>query len=134
MIEQGIDCPEVYGDFAAILPMIYFPKKEKKRYTGVIPHMAEYHGERHEWDITRPVEETIDFILESECIYTSSLHAYIAAGMYGIKAQWIRSDKVIGQDFKFNDYRDTEYNPNKFLSVCPFKERLFEYAASINKG
>lgn len=136
MIDQGIDCPEVYGDFAMVLPMIYFPKKEKKRNIGYIPHMADYRGDDHEnkWDITRPVEETIDFILESDSVITSSFHAYMVARHYGIEAHMMESENVIGQRFKFNDYRDTEYDPNKFLSVCPFKERLFEYAASINKG
>lgn len=125
LLDRGIDCPEVYGDPAQILPLIYNPKIEKQRAIGIIPHVADYDkiGDwyKNKWDLNREVEETIDFILGCEQIQSSSLHAIIVAHAYGIPYIWVRSGNVIGGDFKFRDFMETEYDLQKFIEVAPFK-------------
>lgn len=124
LLKQGIDCPKIYGDFGFILPMIYNPEIEKKRKVAFIPHVVDRHLFYDPFDLNGPVERTIDHILESELVCSSSLHVLITAHAYGVPYQWIRSKNVIGDDFKFYDFFETDYDIEKFMSVCPFKEYL----------
>lgn len=113
LLKQGVECPEVYGDPALLLPKFYFPKVEKKYKLGIIPH---YVDKDHNWlkkidsnvkiiDICNETYKFIDELLECEMILSSSLHGVIAADAYGIPNMWIKmSDKVGGNGFKFKDY------------------------------
>lgn len=121
--KNKIEAPEIFGDPAIILPLLYNPKKEKQRETGIIHHMADYniHGQGH--DITKSVEETIDYILESERILTSSLHALITAFAYNIEPIVLYSENVIGQKMKVSDFmKSPVYNLNTFIKSCPIPE------------
>jgi pyruvyltransferase len=120
-IKAGIDCPEVYGDPALLMPRFYKPKISKKFKYGIIPHYIDYN---HDWvkkyhndpnvkiiDITHSSESElfthrfIDEILECEIIFSSSLHGLIAADAYNVPSYWLElSDKVVGNGFKFEDY------------------------------
>lgn len=124
LLSKGIDCPEVYGDPAQILPLIYNPKIEKAKKVGLVPHISDRHLYTDFIDITQPIEKFIDSILECEIIKSSSLHALIVADAYGLKYEWIPSDNVIGGDFKFKDFFDTEYDLQKFIDCFPFKNKL----------
>lgn len=124
IMTKGFECPEVYGDPAQILPLIYKPEIEKKRSVGIVPHMADQHLYTDFIDITQPVERFIDSILECELIKSSSLHAIIVADAYGLKWEWIPSDNVIGHGFKFRDFIETEYNLKKFIDCFPFKHLI----------
>lgn len=114
-LDRGIECPEVYGDPALLLPRYYFPKIEKKYKLGIIPHYVDQDNEWIEWkknlpyvkiiDILSGVHSVVDEILSCEMIISSSLHGIIAADAYGVPNKWVEfSDKVGGGGFKFRDY------------------------------
>jgi len=114
LLEQGIECPEVYGDPALLMPYLYSSKKEKKYILGIIPH---YMDRDNDWLneipdniliidlITDSPLNIIDQINSCECIASSSLHGLIMADAYKIPSLWIEfSNKLIGGHFKFLDY------------------------------
>lgn len=115
LIEQGIDCPEVYGDPALLYPRFYNPVIEKKYKWGIIPHYVDQHVDwldrfknRNDVKIINILDhptKVIDNIKSCERIISSALHGIIAADAYGIPSKWIKlSDKVAGNGFKFRDY------------------------------
>jgi pyruvyltransferase len=126
LIEQGFDCPEVYGDPALLYPKFYNPSIEKKYKWGIIPH---YVDQKVSWldkfknnadvkiiNILDHPNKVIDDIKSCEKIISSALHGIIAADAYGIPAKWIKlSDDVAGNGFKFMDYfasvKRTDVNP-----------------------
>jgi len=120
VIEQGYARPSVYGDTAALLPLVYSPNIPKTRIVGFVPHYIEYKGEG--CDLLAEVEETIDYILSSEKIVTSSLHAFLTARAYGVEAEFYHSNNVIGQNIKILDVISHSPTPELFLSVCPIEE------------
>ena len=115
LIEQGIECPDIYGDPALLLPRIFNPKVEKKYKVGIVPHFVD---QKNNWvrlqsvredvliiDVYEPVEKVITDILSCRSILSSSLHGLIVADAYEIPSLWIKlSDKVKGKGFKFRDY------------------------------
>jgi len=115
VLKQGLDCPEVYGDPALLMPRFYRPDAQKKFRLGVIPH---YVDQKHPWvqrarkqkgvrviNILGGITQVVDAVVSCEAIVSSSLHGLVIADAYGIPNAWIRlSDKVIGQGFKFRDY------------------------------
>ena len=116
---KGIKCPEVYGDPAILMPLVY-PCKKKKRYKmGIIPHMIDLrernvielinnHKDKVQLiDIKNYIkwDSVIDQINECEFIVSSSLHGIILSDAYGIPNIWIKlSCKVKGDGYKFYDY------------------------------
>ncbi len=115
----GVKIPEpvVYGDPAILLPLIYSPKKLKMVKTGIVPHYTdleeaqeryneqEQKGEVRIIDPRLPIEQFIDEISACGYIYSSSLHGLIIADAYGISNERVVfGDKLVGGDFKFNDY------------------------------
>jgi len=114
LLEQGIDCPEIYGDPALLFPKYYNPDVDKKYKLGIIPHYVDAKSkwiesiERDDIKILDICSETHDFVnslKECEKVVSSSLHGIIAADAYGIPNMWIKmSQKVGGHGFKFRDY------------------------------
>jgi pyruvyltransferase len=109
----GGEDPEVYGDPGLLLPLIYQPKGPKTGEIGVLPHYVDKNakiplktGVHYRMiDITAPWPEVIDNICACSMIRTSALHGVIAAEAYGIPVIWEQySDKIIGGEFKFQDY------------------------------
>lgn len=115
ILHQGFNCPEVYGDPALLMPLLYRPQIHKRFKVGIIPH---YVDQKNNWvskigqdksvkliDINSSIYEFIDDVLSCELIASSSLHGLICADSYGIPSVRLRiSDKIIGGDFKFKDY------------------------------
>lgn len=127
LLEAGIECPEVYGDPALLLPKLYQPEQpiEKSYELGIIPHFVD---KEHPWlqkashDPTIRIinvqdlslENFVNAVLSCKAILSSSLHGLIIADAYGIPSGWISfkkggfpffpKKKVIGKGFKFQDY------------------------------
>ncbi len=118
LISSGIDCPEIYGDPALLMPYVYQPKKtiEKKYKVGIVPHIVDkdiawlkHYSNNNEIKIlnlqsSNPLS-VIDDILECEKIISSSLHGIIVSDAYNIPSLWVKfSNNITGGNFKFLDY------------------------------
>lgn len=107
-----IDCPEIYGDPALLLPYFFpeFKRKEQTKYDYlIIPHYSEQklfpkelYGENVVYP-TEPWDVVISKILESQFVISSSLHGIIVAEAFGIPAICL---KVTMNEplFKYRDY------------------------------
>ncbi len=113
LIGAGIDCPEVYGDPALLLPrVIPLSRATAPRYSlGVIPHYQDKGRVAVEdariavLDIQGGLESFLGTLIECERIVSSSLHGVIFAEAYGIPAGELRiGDDVRGAAHKFEDY------------------------------
>lgn len=117
LLEQGISCPEIYGDPALLISRFYCPKVEKKYKLGVIAHYADQNSPflntlKNDKDVLmidiKHYSHWLDFIDQicmCEVIASSSLHGLIVSVAYGIPNVWI---KLVGSkltdDFKFHDF------------------------------
>lgn len=151
LLKQGYQVSETYGDPALLLPRYYNPKKIVKEYTiGVIPHYNDFKKVegfyKHEKSIllidlmTNDVEKTTNDFLKCEKIVSSSLHGIIVAHAYGIPAIWQKfSDKVFGDDIKYQDYFESVEIPNYKSEILDTKisndalESLFNEKISLPK-
>jgi pyruvyltransferase len=114
LLKSGVNCPEIYGDPALLLPTFYDPYVEKRFQVGIIPHFIDkglslFSGRINEniliIDIERGIESVVKDIKACNCILSSSLHGLICADSYRIPTAWVRlSENVKGGDFKFMDY------------------------------
>ena len=114
----AVDCPEIYGDPAMLLPLVYKPKVQKAYKWGLIPHVVDLHHPVVE-DIraNHPEVLVIDLahykhwtdvindICSCEKIASSSLHGLIVSDAFGVPNSWVElSGKISGGYFKFRDY------------------------------
>jgi hypothetical protein len=109
VLRNGGICPEIYGDAAWFLPILY---------TGVILHYThedapiEIGPEIRRIDIRRlgyeQIEAFLDEMLSCERIISTSLHGVIIAQAYGIPAAFATAEgsvkQVHGDGVKFRDY------------------------------
>ena len=133
LLELGYEVPEVYGDPALLLPRYFHPKVEKKYQYGLVPHYNDYQLIEKWFEnrsdillidmMTNDIEsKTIEF-LQCEKIISSSLHGIIIAHTYGIPAVWQKfSDKVFGDDIKYQDYMESVQIPFYHSSI---KNKVF---------
>lgn len=109
----GATCPEVYGDPALLIPLVYNPDVAKEYEIGVVLRWSE-----KKWlteaeagpgvkiiDLgTDDVEAVLNAMKRCKRILTSSLHGLIIADAYGIPNAWLSSRTPKGGEFKFYDY------------------------------
>lgn len=110
LIKLGFQCPNIYGDPAILMPLIYKPVKEKTYDYLVIPQFVDEKNFRTAHPKERMVsmntddyKSVIDIILSSEIVYSSSLHGIILAESYGTPAIFFRGLQK-NYDFKYLDY------------------------------
>ena len=104
LLDNGYACPEVYGDPAILMPLIYPAKKSEKTYPClVIPH---YSFTTEAVYILSPMTADwrmfVDQILKAELVVSSSLHGIILAEAYGIPAILLNDHDM--NLFKYKDY------------------------------
>jgi pyruvyltransferase len=150
LLENNIDCPEVYGDPALLIPRVYSPPIKKKYRLGIIPHFVDQDSSwlktLNDPDILiidvlqKSPLRFIDELLSCERIAASSLHGLIVADAYGIPSVWLKfSDDISGGSFKFIDYfksvgrKDRE--PLTVLSettVTAIEDQFYDYKTDID--
>jgi pyruvyltransferase len=110
LMERGIAVPEIYGDPALLLPMLFperFARHTQSPYV-VVPNLhdlklAQDARMRH---IVSPIlswNRCVTEILKGELVISSSLHGIIIAEAYGIPARYLRLSDT-ENIFKYNDY------------------------------
>jgi pyruvyltransferase len=117
VMEQGVDCPEVYGDPILLLPDYYKPQVKKTDAIGVIPHFSVLNdpvfqnlkkNDKVRFIPTREYDSWqgfVDAIAECSVIISSSLHGLIVAYAYGVPAVWVKDKNMTkGWDTKFYDF------------------------------
>lgn len=117
LLDQGVSCPEIYGDPALLLPFLYKPYENKKFKLGIIPHISDLshpslktmvedlNAHIIRFDSYKDWKSVIDEICSCEYILSSSLHGLIISDAYHIPNLWIGiGNGLIGGEFKFHDY------------------------------
>lgn len=151
--ELGFIAPEVLGDPALLLPLIYQPSNQKKYRFGIIPHVNHFHHFKSDFlpenvlliDLnSNNIENIIEMISSCEKIISTSLHGLIVAHAYKIDALWfyIENQPLHGDNIKFYDYFSSlsipAYEPlkleiNKIFDI-KFVTKLFENNFECNKS
>ena len=137
-----VKCPEVFGDPALLLPLIYKPSVKKKYRLGIIPHVIDQKHpvitelkEKYSKDVLiidlanyKKWTDVIDQICSCEQILSSSLHGLIVSDAYHVPNCWIElSGNISGGHFKFFDYASSV--ERKFVS--PIKINSVESLFSL---
>ena len=116
LLEQGVDCPEIYGDPAVLFPLYYSPQIKKKFKLGIIPHFRDKQNVYLKKFVNnpdvlvidvqkiKPWNKFIDNILSCDCIASSSLHGIILSDAYRIPNVWIEFEGGERKRFAFLDY------------------------------
>lgn len=120
LMEQDIECPEVYGDPALLYPRFYRPRIEKRYRVGLIPHYTDFRNKKvlatlkkllKDYndttliDVRSKVNIVIDKILSCEYILSSSLHGLIIADSYRIPSLHVSFEgSTFSSHLKFKDY------------------------------
>lgn len=124
---MGIECPEIYGDPAILMPLFYQPQVVKKRKYVIVPHYNEwqkYHkDDNYLSTFTRDYKAFIDSICSAEVVVSSSLHGIILAEAYGIPAIMIENSSGNGNIFKYKDYYFST-GREKFIIAKTLEEAL----------
>lgn len=97
----GVECPEVYGDPALLMPRLYAPQREVQHALGIICHYADADDPRlhrlradpriHFIDIMQfDLLATVRELLRCERVVATSLHGLVLADAYRVPARWMK--------------------------------------------
>lgn len=111
LLKMGVNCPEVYGDPAILLPLV-FPLNIEKNHISIIPHYVDYDDLHLRFSDrfqiikleSEEVEKITKEIASSSFVLSTSLHGIIVAHAYGIPAIWIKNKETSSDGIKFKDY------------------------------
>mgnify|MGYP005761826631 FL=1 len=111
--KMGFNCPEIYGDPAVLMPIIYSCNAKKRYSCSIVLHhssgLREHIDELKDMGLhyieikTTNYKHFIDEIAQSDMVISSALHGIILAEAYGVPTVYLK-DTEINQDFKFDDY------------------------------
>lgn len=111
------------GDPALLLPRVYKGHKNKKYRFGVVLHYIDESLEINQLvesaggkviNVATPVKDFVDELCSCECIISSSMHGLILADAYDVpNIRVVLGDKIIGGDFKFDDYYSMTTHPDE---------------------
>lgn len=110
LLGKGIDCPEIYGDPALLLPEFFenfkVMSRTKEYDLTIIPNLNDLETFRKYSDaVIHPcgrLESIIERIVKSRFVVGSSLHAIIVAESFGVPARLIEGNSE--SPFKYEDY------------------------------
>jgi len=128
--ELNLPIPNVIGDPALLLPIIYTVKKTYKYKLGIIPHFMHYvdivskfkSEENLIINLTNPIEQILEEINSCQNTISTSLHGIIVSQAYGIPSLWYtyKSNQINGDNIKFYDYFSSvgidEYKPFELIA------------------
>ncbi|MBF0489411.1 MAG: polysaccharide pyruvyl transferase family protein [Candidatus Omnitrophica bacterium] len=97
LIKLGIECPEIYGDPAILLPYLFRPLVVKERFrVGIVKHYSDKtsfekfkNQDLIEINVQQDALKVVQEICSCEVILSSSLHGLIIAESYHIPACWL---------------------------------------------
>ena len=122
MMRLGHQCPEIYGDPAILMPLIYEPNRCKLYDVSIIPQLVtekyirEKNQDAHVISMnTNDYMGVIDQIAQSKLIISSSLHGLILADAYCVPSVWYRG---LGKDIDFK-YKDYYASTGRILDEIP---------------
>lgn len=114
LIQAGYSCPDVYGDPAILMPLIYNPVPTERankpllilNHANSTEEIGEYLDEVDLLNI-----KTVDYIsfmnqlVTAKCVISASLHGIILAEAYGIPCIYLSLGKMVQkQEMKFADW------------------------------
>lgn len=138
VLKYGYTCPEIYGDPAVLMPLIYCPNIEDKQYdiSVILHHRTEIANEsfsdegnymlridpqlveKHHLHFIDPKTDNykyfIDEIVKSKMIISSSLHGIILAESYGIPCVFLNW----GMDDQPTKFYDWYSSTGRELTCC----------------
>lgn len=115
-IESGIECPEIYGDPALLIPYYYNPYVLRKYKLGIIPHHSHIKSEllfkfKNDENVQiinfkkyKSWKDIIKQIRECDFIVSESLHGLIISETFRIPNIWVSIGESIDQDLKYEDF------------------------------
>ncbi len=115
-IESGIECPEIYGDPALLIPYYYNPYVLRKYKLGIIPHHSHIKSEllfkfKDDENVQiinfkkyKSWKDIIKQIRECDFIVSESLHGLIISETFRIPNIWVSIGESIDQDLKYEDF------------------------------
>ena len=106
---SGYQCPDVYGDPAVLMPLIYTPENTEKEYD--VLYISHFHNKKiscpegvKTLDIqTNDYKTFIDELCKAKKVISSSLHGIILAEVYGIPAVF-HSENRMNEILKYYDW------------------------------
>lgn len=140
LLNNGVDCPEVYGDPALLTPFIYRPQIKKKYEIGIIPHVddLQHQAVKHleelgvhliRLDEYKHWHDVIDEICMCRMIVSSSLHGLILSDAYGVPNVWATlTGNLLGGTFKFRDYFSAVDRKNREPIILSINTSIVEIA------
>lgn len=113
--ELGYNVPEVLGDPALLLPLVFQPNSKKSYKIGIIPHMQHFSelSQLNSKDLLvinllDDIEKIVDEICSCELTLSTSLHGIIVSHAYEIPSLWVNfkenKQALYGDNIKFKDY------------------------------